>query len=610
MLQQLPSDAAIESVSMEQLSSAAKLACNGLPITRQSLALTQLRETLAKRGPGAVYARQLTRDRAPLAAAMATRIAPDAAMLLGIGWTPQRPDTWAVDAVVETLLAALHTALADDGVPFIQAACEPGQTPAFLTMGGYEPIAELAYMSRIVTDEDGALGPAGEVCQLTAIDPRDPAALQRFIQVLQRTFEATLDCPALNRFRSAAQIARAYLDSPAFDPRGWFVGTSDGQEVACLVLTPYPRSEAVELTYMGVVPDARGRGIGRELVQHAMQQTLAFGGRDLILAVDQKNAPARACYRKLDFVDIAEEAVWGRATESSSRAVIQELRPATAPAVPPPEPAPALLQIANVTIRRGTTTILDDLSLELPAGRHTALLGPNGSGKTSLLKLLIRQFYPSVTEDTPGTVRILGRDDWHIDDLRRHLGIVSSELDHAFAGGRTGRMTALQAVLSGFTGVQLVRFLGTPTESQIASAREALKQLGASHLEDRTLETMSTGERRRTLIARALVHQPRILVLDEPTTGLDLAAQTRLLKQLRALARSTPGLTLLLVTHHLEEILPEIEHVVLLREGRVWKEGSTAETLTSEILSRLFGLGVLVDQTSEGPRWKPAPCES
>lgn len=248
--------------------------------------------------------------------------------------------------------------------------------------------------------------------------------------------------------------------------------------------------------------------------------------------------------------------------------------------------APPLLELIDVTVTRHPVRILDRLSLTIPQKTHTAILGANGSGKTSLLKLLMRQFYPSVEDEQTGTVRIMGRSDWHIDQLKQQLGIVTGTLDQTFSAGRPGRMTAVEAVLSGFSGVQLVRHMPTPTEAMREAAEEALVTLGASHLSERTLETMSTGERRRTLIARALVHRPASLVLDEPTTGLDIVARHHLLEQLQQIAEA--GTTLVLVSHHVEEIIPAIHSVVLLKAGRVLAHGDRETMLTSQTLSDLY----------------------
>ncbi|TVP97723.1 MAG: ATP-binding cassette domain-containing protein [Planctomycetaceae bacterium] len=234
--------------------------------------------------------------------------------------------------------------------------------------------------------------------------------------------------------------------------------------------------------------------------------------------------------------------------------------------------------------------ILDRISLTIERGEHTVILGPNGSGKTSLLKLLIRQFYPSVDDGQTGAVEIWGQTRWHIDELRKRMGVVSGELDREFSLPRSGRMTALQAVLSGFDGVQLLSFTAQHDAARIGEAARALRLVSAAALAERPLLTLSTGERRRVLIARALVHRPAALVLDEPTTGLDVVAAAAFLKTLSALADA--GITLILVTHHIEEILPEIRRAVLLRDGRIFADGPCEDLLDGAMLSQLFG-GVL-----------------
>lgn len=259
-----------------------------------------------------------------------------------------------------------------------------------------------------------------------------------------------------------------------------------------------------------------------------------------------------------------------------------------------------LLEIDQVSVWRSETLILDRLNLLIPAGRHTVVLGPNGSGKTSLLKLLLRQFYPSIMEDGhQGRVTILGQDTWQVDELRKRMGVVSSSLDHRFMDGRTGRMTVRESIASGFTATELSHVGPAMTTEIISAIRETMELLGIEHLEQRSMVTLSTGERRRALIARALVHRPRILVLDEPASGLDVAAQHELLATLQRLMGRT-DLTLLLVTHHLEEILPEIHHAVLLDRGRVIFDGPKLEALQSDRLSDLFGIRLRVQEDRDG----------
>jgi iron complex transport system ATP-binding protein len=259
-----------------------------------------------------------------------------------------------------------------------------------------------------------------------------------------------------------------------------------------------------------------------------------------------------------------------------------------------------LLELRDVSVRRGETSLLRDVSLVIPRGRHTVVLGPNGAGKTSLVRLLDRQLYPSVDDaGTQGTVRILGRCDWDVTLLRRRMGIVSAGLDRAFAGGQTGRMTVIEAVASGFTATELAAW-GLPITAEVRSAVEtALGRVAAVNLAARQVETLSTGERRRVLIARALVHAPEILILDEPTTGLDIAARHAFLDILADLCRQ-PGLTVVLVTHHLEEIVPEIGHAILLAAGAVAFDGPVAAGLEAARLTALFGAPLEISRDGHG----------
>ncbi len=260
------------------------------------------------------------------------------------------------------------------------------------------------------------------------------------------------------------------------------------------------------------------------------------------------------------------------------------------------EASAPLLQLIDVTVRRDDTLILDSLNVSIPRHRHTVILGPNGAGKTSLLRILDRQYYPSITlRGHQGSVRILGKEDWEVAQLRRRMGIVAASLDHHFSDGRTGRMRVIEAVASGYTATELPEF-GLPITPEIRSAAErALDAVAARNLTERRCSTLSTGERRRVLIARALVHMPDILILDEPTTGLDLAAKDSFLKVLRHLCQQ-PQLTVVLVTHHMDEIVPEFEHVLLLSNGKIITEGTATRTLTSENISGLYGIPVEVQR--------------
>ena len=255
-----------------------------------------------------------------------------------------------------------------------------------------------------------------------------------------------------------------------------------------------------------------------------------------------------------------------------------------------------LLQISGATVLKGSTRAVDGLSLTIHEGEHTAILGPNGAGKTTLLNLLTFEDRPLAPLGAPPTVRVFGRDNWPVFELRAQIGIVSGALHGRFVHGHSsGTITGEDAVVSGFFATQGMLLYVEVTEAMRTAAREALVRVDAAHLARKTLDAMSTGEARRVLIARALVRRPRALVLDEPTTGLDVVARHTFLEMVRTVARE--GTTIILITHHVEEVIPEIGHVVLLKSGRVAAEGATADMLTGECLSALFGAPISVTQS-------------
>nr|WP_063572324.1 ATP-binding cassette domain-containing protein [Luteibacter rhizovicinus] len=250
-----------------------------------------------------------------------------------------------------------------------------------------------------------------------------------------------------------------------------------------------------------------------------------------------------------------------------------------------------LLFIDRATVLREDRRLLDALSLSIAPGQHTAILGPNGSGKSTLVKLVERRLYPIVHADGSPVVRVFGRDRWSVAELRSLLGVVSSDLRREFEASNE---QALNAVLSGFFASMTLGLDHIVDEAMRHRAAEALARVGAAHLAERDVSTLSTGEARRVLIARALVHRPRALLLDEPCAGLDPGTRRRFLDLLSELARE--GTTLLLVTHHVEEIVPEIGHVVMLREGRLFDQGPKERLLADDRLSELFGWEMEVER--------------
>ena len=255
------------------------------------------------------------------------------------------------------------------------------------------------------------------------------------------------------------------------------------------------------------------------------------------------------------------------------------------------EPAPLLLSLEHVTVLRGAheqRPALDDITLRIAAGEHVCILGPNGSGKSTLIKTITRECYPLAREGS--SISILGRERWNIFELRSKLGIVSPDLLASCTTDAKGR----DVVLSGFFSSTRIFPHHHPDTEHLERAKEALARLGIAHLAERAVAEMSSGEAKRTLIARALVHEPQTLLFDEPSNALDIAAQLQLRDTMRELAKS--GLGILLVTHHVSEIIPEIDRVVLLREGRVLADGRKSSILTAQHLSNLFGAAVRLGQ--------------
>jgi iron complex transport system ATP-binding protein len=250
-----------------------------------------------------------------------------------------------------------------------------------------------------------------------------------------------------------------------------------------------------------------------------------------------------------------------------------------------PSPIP-LLALKNITVMRGEYAALQDITLRVAAGEHVCILGPNGCGKSTLIKTITRECYPLAHEGS--SISILGREHWNVFELRSLLGIVSPDLLASCTTDATGR----DVVLSGFFSSTRIFPHHAPSARLLEKSEAALARLGIAHLAARPVAQMSSGEAKRTLIARALVHEPKTLLFDEPSNALDIGAQMQLRDTMRALARD--GLGILLVTHHVSEIFPEMERVVLLREGRIVADGPKDEMLTSERLSELFAADIQI----------------
>ncbi|HVP95961.1 ABC transporter ATP-binding protein [Methanoregula sp.] len=245
-----------------------------------------------------------------------------------------------------------------------------------------------------------------------------------------------------------------------------------------------------------------------------------------------------------------------------------------------------LIEFKNVTVMKENSRVLDRVTLSLYEGENVAILGPNGAGKSSLIKAVIREYYPLITGE-PGTFRFRGEEVWDIFDLRSTIGIVSTDLQYAFARTITGH----EVILSGFfSSIGLFNREITPAMEKKSEEIEQI--LGIRHLRERPMISLSTGEARRFLIGRALVFDPATLLLDEPASSLDLSALHIFRQTLRTIAQSGTGI--ILVTHNLHDIIPEITRVVMIKEGRIIGDGEKAAMLTDERIGQLFSVPVRI----------------
>ncbi len=268
---------------------------------------------------------------------------------------------------------------------------------------------------------------------------------------------------------------------------------------------------------------------------------------------------------------------------------------------------PLAIDLQNLRLQRGHTTLLDDVTLRVPRGTAAALLGHNGCGKTTLARILLGQLYPTAGRATV-LGQTLGRTD--IRQLRRRIGFVSPTADqgpenfHVTGAVVDANLSATDAVCTGYFAT--VGLYDLPTDPQRHHARQLLTRVGLGHRCDHTFGLLSTGEQRRALLARALVYRPELLILDEPTAGLDPPGREAMLATLESLLAEPDPPAMLLITHHVEELSPSFSQVVVMRQGKVLADGPPADVLTSALLSEAFGLAVRVHRR-HGRHWLEIP---
>jgi len=243
-----------------------------------------------------------------------------------------------------------------------------------------------------------------------------------------------------------------------------------------------------------------------------------------------------------------------------------------------------LLEFKNITVIKGGKRVLDSISISVNKGENIAILGPNGAGKSSFIKVITREYYPLPDEDS-SCFKMLGHDIWNIFDLRNLLGIVSNDLQYTF----TRDITGFDVVLSGFfSAVGL--FNEKITQKMVNKAKKIIDFLEISHLKNRLLDEMSSGEARRFLIGRALVHDPKALILDEPANSLDMHAFYKFSNILRKIAKS--GVSIILVTQNLHDVIPEIDRIILMKEGRFIEDGHKKDILNDKNISNLYEIPI------------------
>ncbi len=250
----------------------------------------------------------------------------------------------------------------------------------------------------------------------------------------------------------------------------------------------------------------------------------------------------------------------------------------------------------NLFVSYGGDDVLHGVSLEVNPLEHTAILGANGSGKSTFIKLFSGEIYPRVLAQSHK--ELFGQDRWEVAELRKRLGIITNDF-HSYVQKENPFVTGFELVISSFHSAVGMHQHHKYDQSHSRATLGAMRQMQIEHLNQKPVGKMSTGEIRRCVVARALVHDPSALLLDEPTVGLDIKAQLDFVETIRSLSAEK---TIILITHHVEEIFPEIKRVVLLEGGRIFVQGDRESVMTSENLSKVFGVSLKISFSPSGYR--------
>lgn len=241
-----------------------------------------------------------------------------------------------------------------------------------------------------------------------------------------------------------------------------------------------------------------------------------------------------------------------------------------------------IIDFENINVGYNEKIILKDITLKIKQNEHWAILGANGSGKSTLMKIIQSELHPRKTNEFKK--EILGKSNYSIFELKKELGIITNDL-HNFFSQSGSYLNGYEVTLSGYYSSIGIFSHQDFTEEQHDKAEEVIKYLGIEHLKEKKVAAMSTGELRKCIVARALIHNPKAFILDEPTVGLDIKAQINFIAMLKKLSKNC---SIILVTHHLEEIFEEIGNIALIHKNTIYKSGDKKEILTSENLSEIF----------------------